>query len=190
MACLKSLDEQIRIELVQGTTIRVGRSTECEAFVDHPSVSSLHAGLSLTDRSLVLEDFGSTNGTRVNYSQIGEPVYLLHGDTVELGNLTFTVEGRELIEPQESGSGKPDSLADVTVHTSLKSAEDTMMDIEVPVSTLEGVGEPAPLGRAPVPATAGRWPGRGTWTGFWVSLGLLLLGSLLWLTSLNGTMTP
>ena len=52
--------------LEDGTTYRIGRSSECEMRIDHPSVSRFHAELERRDSLWQLHDTGSKNGLRVD----------------------------------------------------------------------------------------------------------------------------
>ena len=63
--------------------------------VDHPTVSGLHAWVSLRDGQLVVEDAGSSNGTYVDGRDIrGEgPVVVSPGQQLQLGLLKTVVEG-------------------------------------------------------------------------------------------------
>ena len=73
---------------------RVGRDPDCEFCVDHPTISTLHCELSLTNDGVYLHDCHSTNGTFVN----GEPVmeaWLDPGQTVQLGDVELFVENTE-----------------------------------------------------------------------------------------------
>jgi pSer/pThr/pTyr-binding forkhead associated (FHA) protein len=64
-AKLVPLDGAPPISLAGGITV-VGRSDACDARFTHKSVSKLHCVLVETDGLVLLRDFGSTNGTRVN----------------------------------------------------------------------------------------------------------------------------
>ena len=62
---------------------RVGRDPDCEFCVEHPTISSLHCELALTNDGVYLRDCRSTNGTFIN----GKPVmeaWLDPGQTVHL----------------------------------------------------------------------------------------------------------
>jgi pSer/pThr/pTyr-binding forkhead associated (FHA) protein len=61
--------------------------------VDHTTVSRRHAALTLgEDRAhLVVEDLGAANGTRVNGREIKGTQELQDGDTLELGEVRFTL---------------------------------------------------------------------------------------------------
>ena len=61
-AQLLPLDGGAPIEIVKDMTL-VGRKEECDARLDHKSVSKLHCVIVRTDGLLLLRDLGSTNGT-------------------------------------------------------------------------------------------------------------------------------
>jgi len=67
----------------QGTTI--GRSPECDVFLDDITVSRAHARVRQDVGGWVIEDAGSTNGTYVNRRLIEGPEILADGDEVQVG---------------------------------------------------------------------------------------------------------
>lgn len=72
----------------------VGRDPDCEFCIDHPTVSSRHCELSLSNDGVYLHDCNSTNGTFVN----GEPVleaWLDSGQTVHFGEVELFVENTD-----------------------------------------------------------------------------------------------
>ena len=86
------LENQI-LELRLGVN-RVGRDSDCEFCVEHPTISSLHCEMSLTSDGVYIRDCHSTNGTFVN----GEPVletWLDPGQTVHLGDVELFVESTD-----------------------------------------------------------------------------------------------
>jgi hypothetical protein len=69
----------------------VGRNPDCEQYLNHHTVSSLHCELSLTHEGVYLRDCNSTNGTFLN----GEPVkeaWLRPGQDLRLGDVELYVE--------------------------------------------------------------------------------------------------
>jgi predicted component of type VI protein secretion system len=102
MVYLRSLDDTIQIAIKDGDNLLVGRLPACDQVLEDGSVSSQHARLRLKGKQLRLIDMGSSNGTRVNYILIHEPVYLLDGDTIEFGSQSFTVDGPHLEKPGEA----------------------------------------------------------------------------------------
>jgi hypothetical protein len=62
----------------------IGRSSRCDVRIKHPGVSSEHAVIRQLPGSAILEDLGSTNGTRVNGKRV-EVHTLRHGDQIGVG---------------------------------------------------------------------------------------------------------
>jgi len=63
----------------------IGRSPECEIFLDDITVSRAHAEVREGPGGFVLHDDGSTNGTYVNRRLIEAPEILADGDEVQVG---------------------------------------------------------------------------------------------------------
>jgi FHA domain/zinc-ribbon domain len=71
----------------EATTI--GRSPDCDIFLDDVTVSRHHAILRRNDRRFVIEDQGSLNGTFVNRRRI-ESAELADGDELQIGKYRLT----------------------------------------------------------------------------------------------------
>ncbi|PYQ55432.1 MAG: hypothetical protein DMF78_02070 [Acidobacteria bacterium] len=70
----------------------MGRATTVNFRVDHTTVSRRHAAVTLADDgTLVAEDLGAANGTRVNGREIEGAQALDNGDVLQLGEVSFTV---------------------------------------------------------------------------------------------------
>jgi hypothetical protein len=72
-----------------GDRTRIGRSPECEIFLDDVTVSRNHAVLIARDDGYVVEDQGSLNGTFVNRRRIDAAV-LSSGDELQIGKYRMT----------------------------------------------------------------------------------------------------
>jgi FHA domain/zinc-ribbon domain len=72
-----------------GDRTRIGRSPECEIFLDDVTVSRNHAVLIKRDDGYVVEDQGSLNGTFVNRRRIDTAV-LKSGDELQIGKYRMT----------------------------------------------------------------------------------------------------
>ena len=76
-----------------GERITVGRSPECEIFLDDVTVSRKHAVLLQRDGAYVIEDEGSLNGTFVNRRRV-ESAELEDGDELQIGKYRLTFMSR------------------------------------------------------------------------------------------------
>ncbi len=72
-----------------GERTRIGRSPECEIFLDDVTVSRNHAVLIGRDGAYSVEDQGSLNGTFVNRRRIDTAV-LQGGDELQIGKYRMT----------------------------------------------------------------------------------------------------
>lgn len=66
----------------------VGRGDDCTIRINHPTVSRRHASLEYQYGKIILEDYGSRMGIRVNHEKIHWKI-LNHGDKVLLGIAGF-----------------------------------------------------------------------------------------------------
>jgi len=78
--------------LSDGSVKTVGRATRADFIVDAPLVSRVHCRLT-ADRSgqLIVEDLGSTNGTRVNGRRVTRAIAKA-GDELGVGKVVIRVE--------------------------------------------------------------------------------------------------
>jgi hypothetical protein len=74
--------------------VTLGRSRQCDVMLDDPNVSRTHAEIRPRGGSWVLNDLGSTNGSRLNGRKLDGSEVLKPGDEIELGTsrLTFELE--------------------------------------------------------------------------------------------------
>ena len=80
-----------KLELWEGQSIRVGRTTRADYVILHDdSISSLHFSVSVHTETCVLRDLGSTNGTFLNQSRVQEAT-LKDGDMILAGETCFSV---------------------------------------------------------------------------------------------------
>lgn len=68
-----------------GQVTTIGRSPECDIFLDDITVSRAHAQVREEPAGFVLVDDGSTNGTYVNRRVLEAPEILADGDEVQVG---------------------------------------------------------------------------------------------------------
>jgi hypothetical protein len=72
-----------------GERTRIGRSPDCEIFLDDVTVSRNHAVLAERDGQFFVEDQGSLNGTFVNRRRI-DSQELENGDELQIGKYRLT----------------------------------------------------------------------------------------------------
>ena len=73
----------------EGERTQIGRSPDCEIFLDDVTVSRRHAVLIKVDGGYSVEDQGSLNGTFVNRRRI-EKAQLESGDELQIGKYRMT----------------------------------------------------------------------------------------------------
>lgn len=88
--------------------VSIGRSPDNGLVIDNPAVSHYHARVFNEEGRLMLEDFGSLNGTFVNGQRV-KMVTLKPGDSVAIGKHTIVVtDSREGTDPfWKGGIPKP-----------------------------------------------------------------------------------
>ncbi|MFN8222597.1 MAG: FHA domain-containing protein [Gaiellales bacterium] len=75
-------------ERIRGTTL-IGRSPDCDVFLDDVTVSRRHAEIVEHDGAFAIRDLGSLNGTFVNRRRI-EDAQLADDDEVQVGKYRMT----------------------------------------------------------------------------------------------------
>jgi DNA-binding NtrC family response regulator/pSer/pThr/pTyr-binding forkhead associated (FHA) protein len=73
------------VELPDGVPVTFGRSRASTVFLDHEKVSRHHAQVIRKGRSILVEDLGSRNGTRVNGERIEGVARVSVGDAIGVG---------------------------------------------------------------------------------------------------------
>ena len=89
--------DQLLTELDRSQTYLIGRSDDCSICIPADSISGHHAQLTPTKQGWVLDDLGSSNGTRVNGQTVKQSV-LANGTQILLGDqivLLFSDEPAE-----------------------------------------------------------------------------------------------
>jgi pSer/pThr/pTyr-binding forkhead associated (FHA) protein len=69
----------------------IGRDDRCDMVLGDPTVSRWHAGLRREGAGWLLDDLGSTNGTRLNGWRVRAWVPVRDGDLVSFGAVTFVI---------------------------------------------------------------------------------------------------
>jgi ABC-type multidrug transport system ATPase subunit/predicted component of type VI protein secretion system len=136
------------------TSSTIGRASDADVRLLHPTVSQHHARVSDLDGSPVLTDLGSSNGTRLNGADLAprEPQPLHDGDRIEIGpfELTYATEeagmagaaaGRTMVIPgRQPARLTITSAAGTSVHPLTADAvmlgRDSGNDIVVPIDAV------------------------------------------------------
>lgn len=101
MAKLTVLTGSLRDDIfeldTEGWAKVIGRGTEKVDFrVPDQAISRQHAEFSFRDGQWAVRDLGSSNGTFVNETRIGESVLLANGDQVRCGSTVLLFEGEQI----------------------------------------------------------------------------------------------
>lgn len=101
-----------KLDLRGKREVTIGRHQSADITVNHPTVSRLHARLSLRDGRYVIEDLASSNGTYVNGEavEIGQPRALSAGDAIRIGPARFDFSEDALQQIDESKDLRLDAL--------------------------------------------------------------------------------
>lgn len=91
-------NEMVRYLPIYTTPFRIGRRQDLSLSLSCGTVSNVHAEIAEADRSLVLRDLGSTNGTYVNGRRITGPVTLREDDLVQFANVAFRLQQQTAID--------------------------------------------------------------------------------------------
>jgi pSer/pThr/pTyr-binding forkhead associated (FHA) protein len=77
---------------IQGE-LKIGRKNNNHLILEDQFVSGNHVRIFVKNTDYMIEDLGSTNGTRVNNQRLEERIILKVGDEVEVGSSVFKVIG-------------------------------------------------------------------------------------------------
>lgn len=75
-------------ELPHGEHV-IGRGGDATIQLDHPDVSRRHARLEVGREAVIVHDLGSKNGIAAEGRRVRDPVRLLHGHTLQIGELSL-----------------------------------------------------------------------------------------------------
>jgi serine phosphatase RsbU (regulator of sigma subunit) len=90
-----SSKKQLNWSLNEGVYI-LGRSVDCDLVINDTTVSRKHARIEISgDKTIMLTDLGSHNGTVVNGRKISKPLPIHHSDVILLGRIEIQVTEKE-----------------------------------------------------------------------------------------------
>ncbi|MBK7393264.1 MAG: FHA domain-containing protein [Chloracidobacterium sp.] len=132
---LNGVQQERKLELVAGSSISVGRTGSNALIIDEPSLSKIHASLTVDkDGVLSVADTGSTNGTFINGQRIsyGKATRLVAGDLLKFGTVEVEFEPVEspsiIEESDENISGAKTIAIDGFEFTSRTSSKETPVE--------------------------------------------------------------
>jgi two-component system response regulator AtoC len=103
---LASIDGKVNLfELPSSGELVIGRGSEADIVLDHPSISRRHACLHLGE-TVTIDDLGSANGTFAGGRRLApsKPTSFGAGVLVEVGTVVLTIRGGEEVEVARAGS--------------------------------------------------------------------------------------
>jgi ABC-type multidrug transport system ATPase subunit len=85
---LSGKENNQRFSLEEGTSWIIGRGDDCNIFLNHPSISRHHCGITQdSNNSFTVVDLASSAGTFVNNIRISDKTVIHDGDELRLGEL-------------------------------------------------------------------------------------------------------
>ena len=93
----------LRVILPVGFNAIVGRAETAAVRIDDPEVSRRHARLVHDERGVIVEDLGSTNGTRINGDRVTGPSPLRDGDVVSFGDVSAVFRSSSPAQRERDG---------------------------------------------------------------------------------------
>src|ERR1700734_3451966 len=122
--------------------VSIGRSPDNGIVIDNPAISSYHARVFHEDGRLMLQDFGSLNGTFVNGQRV-KMVMLKPGDSVAIGKHTIVVTDSVEVRARSLDHADPKPAVPKMNETVMLDTKDRREFLEKVVAVGEGA-HPAP----------------------------------------------
>jgi hypothetical protein len=85
----------------------IGREDGCQLRPSSPAISKKHCGIMVKGRKVFVTDFGSTNGTFVNDTQVQGEVEAKDGDKIRVGPLEFMLKVTGSLAPLAPSRNQP-----------------------------------------------------------------------------------
>ena len=95
LICLSGMNKGEEFALAEGEN-SIGRSEKNNICVFDKKVSRTHCRLHVSEQSVVLEDFGSTNGSKINNVFVNGKQEVKPGDHLRIGQTVFLLSGTPL----------------------------------------------------------------------------------------------
>jgi pSer/pThr/pTyr-binding forkhead associated (FHA) protein len=118
---LFGLRHRLRVLVMPGGIITIGRRSTCELVLDDMQVSREHARIIIGAETAAIEDLGSANGVYVNDEKISGLQQLRDGDRIRVGQQVIEVLGFSHTGPGAYGDTEPTYVgADASVDASFR----------------------------------------------------------------------
>lgn len=121
------------IELNRGELV-LGRRPSCDIQMEYPNISGQHLKMIFRGGYWLVEDLGSTNGTKVNGMRIQQTRTVYPGDILRIGKRDFTLH----YDLPRAVSEDDEDLAPVSPQESRP--EDTQDGVDISLSLMEKAG--------------------------------------------------
>jgi len=94
-----------------GQRISIGRSDECEIYVEDEYCSAIHTIFQFKDNKLLISDSISKNGTKVNGTEIQHQVPLFIKDVISIGKTFIHIDEDKTAPTMKEHLQRPDDHA-------------------------------------------------------------------------------
>ncbi len=126
-----------------GTSLTIGRSSDCDLVIDNPDISAKHVKISLTPEGAFIRDLQSRKGAVVNKRKLRGLTRLNQLDKLKIGGQTILIR----LPDQLCASGCRLNLENVSAKVGRAGAEKTILNrVSLEVSPGEFVGIVGPSG--------------------------------------------
>lgn len=130
-------------EIIIDRDMLVGRHQAADIVLQSAEISRKHAGFSLIENALWLQDLSSSNGTFINEKRISEQVQLQNGDLVHFASLQFTVLQKAMAQAIEEQT--PAQQMNEQGMPELKERDTSIQLTRDGMPTNVGIPKPAPI---------------------------------------------
>jgi pSer/pThr/pTyr-binding forkhead associated (FHA) protein len=119
LICLSGMNKGGEFALAEGEN-SIGRSEKNNICVFDKKVSRTHCRLHVSEKSVLLEDFGSTNGSRINNVFVNGKQEIKAGDHLRVGQTVFLLNETPLsgtdegVEPLQDDDKELETLLETT----------------------------------------------------------------------------
>jgi len=99
---IKNADQSTDTQVITRLRTTIGRSARSDICIPDAFASRLHAELRKEGESYWLQDLGSANGTRYNGSLVSNPIPVVSGGEIQIGETTLLFEDEQVVESKNA----------------------------------------------------------------------------------------